>query len=232
MERFDHLSPRGRARITGIVYLLFFVTTILSVIVTGGFTPTASNIVAHEGLFRLGFALGLFSTVCYVALAALFYQLFKHVNRTFALLAAFFSLVGSTITAVQSIFQLAPFVVLGGSYSSQFNAQQLQSLAQMLVDLNTQAGYVALVFFGFFQLAIGYLIFRSGFLPRILGVLIAVAGLGWLTFLFPPLANHVLTYLEVLGVIGELPLMLWLVVMGVNSQRWNDKATAAGLRAT
>jgi hypothetical protein len=97
----------------------------------------------------------------------------------------------------------------------------------MFLNLNVQAGYIALVFFGLFQLVIGYLIFRSTFLPRILGALIAFAGLGWLIFLSPPLANYLLTYLEVLGFLAEASLMLWLLVMGVNDQRWKEQASAA-----
>ena len=83
-------------------------------------------------------------------------------------------------------------------------------------------------FLGVFQILIGYLIFRSTFLPRILGALIALAGLGWLTFLWPPLAAYLLTYLEVLGILAEASLMLWLLVIGVNSQRWIERASAAG----
>lgn len=176
--------------------------------------------------FRLGYALTLVSTACYVAVAGLFYQLFKPVSRSIALLAAFFGLVGCAITAVQSIFQLAPFAVQGGGYSSVLDAKQLQALAQMLLDMSAQAGYVALVFFGVFQLLNGYLIFKSAFLPRILGVLMALGGLGWLTFLSPPFANYLLIALQPLGILAEAPLMLWLVVFGVNSQRWKERADA------
>ena len=98
----------------------------------------------------------------------------------------------------------------------------------MFLNLNAQAGYIALVFDGLFLFLIGYLIFRSTFLPRILGALVAFAGLGWLTFLSPPLANYLLTYLEVLGVLAEASLMLWLLVIGVNGQRWIERASAAG----
>ena len=225
-ERIGEASPRSRARITGVIYLLFFLTAVLGAL----FTPTtAKDILAHEASFRLGWALTLISTACYVALMALFYQLFKYVSRSLALLAVFFGLVGCVITAIQSLFQLAPLVVLGHSqYLSVFNVKQLQALAQQLLDLNAQAGYIALVFFGVFQLLIGYLIFRSTFLPRILGALIALGGLGWLTFLSPPLATSLLTYLMVLGILAELPLMLWLLVMGVNGERWNEQARAAG----
>ena len=242
MERVAEVSPGSRARITGCVYLLFFLTAILgeffnrqagiSVIsaVSGGAAAIANNILAHESSFRLGFALGLISTACYVAVIGLFYQLFKPVRRSLALLAAFFGLTGCAITAFGSLFQVAPLVVLGGSsYSGGFNVQQLQALALMFLHLSAQAGDIALVFFGVFQILIGYLIFRSTFLPRILGALIAVAGLGWLTVLSPPLAHYLSIYLEVLGVLGEAPLMLWLVVMGVNAQRWNEQAGTAGM---
>jgi hypothetical protein len=90
-----------------------------------------------------------------------------------------------------------------------------------------QAGYIALVFFGVFNLLIGYLVFKSTFMPRILGALMALSGLGWLTFLSPPLANDLLTPIEVVGIVAEGALMLWLLVMGVNSQRWSERAVVA-----
>jgi hypothetical protein len=224
MERTGQASPRSRARITGVVYLLFFLTAIVG----GLFTPaTAQSILAHESSFRLGFALSLTSTAFYVALTALLYQLLMHVSRGIALLAAFFSLVGCVITAAGSLFQLGPLVVMGGSQRfSPFTLGQLQALAQMLLDLSSQASYIALVFFGLFNLLIGYLIFRSTFLPRALGVLMAFSGLGWLTFLSPPIASHLITPIEVLGILAEGSLMLWLLIIGVNSQRWRGQAGA------
>jgi fucose 4-O-acetylase-like acetyltransferase len=84
-----------------------------------------------------------------------------------------------------------------------------------------------LVFFGFYCLVIGYLIFRSTFMPRILGVLMAVAGLGWLTFLSPSLANNLTPYNVASGLVGEGSLTLWLLAVGVNLQRWNERASAA-----
>jgi hypothetical protein len=231
-------SPRARARITGVVYLLYFLTAVLGAGVAPGISglggafseaaTTAHYILAHEASVRLGWALGLISTACYVALIALFYQLFRPVSRTFALLAAFFGLVGCTLTALGSLFLLAPLVVLTGSpYLSVFGAKQVQALALLFLNLDVQLGGIALVFFGLFQLALGYLIFRSTFLPRVLGVLIALAGVGWLTFLWPPLANALLTPIEVLGFLAEAALMLWLLVMGMNVQRWQEQAAAA-----
>ena len=98
----------------------------------------------------------------------------------------------------------------------------------MFLNLNAQAGYISIIFFGLFDIVIGCLFFRSTFLPRILGVLMAIAGLGWLTFLSPPLANQLSPFISILGFIAELLLMLWLLVMGVNVQRWKEQADAAG----
>jgi hypothetical protein len=234
MERIAEASLRPRARITGVVYLLYFLTAIIGefflrgLVVDGDAAATANNILAHESLFRLGLATGLISTAFYVAVTALFYDLFKAVSRSLSLLAAFFSLVGCAILAFASLFQLAPLVVLGGSqYLSVFKVEQLRALALMFLELNTQAGNICVVFFGVYCLLIGYLIFRSTFLPRLLGVLMALAGLGWLTFLSPPLANHLSPYNLVLGFLAELALMLWLLVRGVNVQRWKEQASAA-----
>ena len=109
-----------------------------------------------------------------------------------------------------------------------FKLEQLQALALMFLNLNAQAGYTEIIFFGLFDIVIGYLIFRSTFLPRFLGVLMVIAGLGWLTFLSPALANHLSRYVDVLGFVAELLLMLWLLVMGVNVQRWKEQASVAG----
>jgi len=237
-ERIAKASPRPSARITGVVYLLYFLTAVLGVfflrgiVVDGDAAATATNILAHESLFRLGLATGLIATAGYIAVTALFYDLFKPVNRGLSLLAAFFSLVGCAILAFASLFQIAPLVVLGGSpYLSVFKVEQLRALALMFLDLNNQANNICVVFFGVYCLLIGYLIFRSAFLPRSLGVLMALAGLGWLTFLHPPLANHLSPYNLVLGFLAELALMLWLLVMGVNVQRWKEQDSAAGMRA-
>jgi hypothetical protein len=234
MERMADASPRPSARITGVVYLLYFLTAVLGVffmrgiVVDGDAAATATNILAHESLFRLGIATGLLATAGYIALTALFYGLFKPVSSSLSLLAAFFSLVGCAILAFASLFQIAPLVVLGGSpYLSVFKVEQLRALALMFLELNTQANNICVVFFGVYCLLIGYLIFKSAFLPRILGVLMALAGLGWLTFLSPPFANHLSPYNLVLGFLAELSLMLWLLVMGVNVQRWKEQAGAA-----
>lgn len=230
-------SPRSRARITGVVYLLFFLTTIFAtslinkLVVSNDAAATAHNILAHESLFRFGVITGLVSTAFYIALTALFYHLFKPVNRSLCLVAAFLSLMGCAVLVFGSVLQLFPLVILGGGkYLSVFNAEQLQALAYTFLELNDQAFNISLLFFGTYCILIGYLILRSTFLPRILGVLMMLAGLGWLAFLAPPVANHLSVYIEGLGILAEGLLMLWLLVFGVNADRWKEQASAAGMR--
>jgi hypothetical protein len=233
-ERMAEASPRFKVRITGAVYLLYFLTAGCGaflnkgLVVSGDATATANNILAHESSFRLGLAIGLVATMCYIAVTALFYRMFKSVSKNLSLIAAFFSLVGCAIQAFSSVFQLAPLVVLGGNqYLSVFKAGELRALALMFFQLYAQVTTISLVFFGVYCLVIGYLIFRSAFLPRILGVLMAFAGLGWLSFLSPPLGNSLIPYNEVLGGLAEISLMLWLLVKGVNVQRWEEQVNTA-----
>ena len=144
----------------------------------GDAAATAHNILAHEPLYRLGFAAELISAVCYITVTLLLYDMFRPVNRSVSLLAAFFSLTGCTIQAFSTLFHLAPLVILGGEqYLSAFRTEQLQALALMFLNLRAQTSSIYMVFFGWYCLLIGYLIFRSTFLPRILGVFMAIAGL-------------------------------------------------------
>jgi len=232
-ERIAEASPRLKARMAGVFYLLTFLTGGVAVpsfrlVADSDAAATASNILAHEALFRLGFAALLINVAVYITVTLLFYELFKPVNRSLSLLAAFFSLVGCAIQAVSSAFFLAPLIVLGGAQSlSVFKVEQLQAQALMFFKLYAQAYNIGLVFFGFYCLLIGCLILRSTFLPRVLGVLMAFAGLGWLTFLWPPLANHLSPYNLAAGVLGEGSLTLWLLAMGVSVQRWKEQASAA-----
>jgi Domain of unknown function (DUF4386) len=147
---------------------------------------------------KSGIAASLIATLCYIAVTMLFYDIFKPVNSSLSLIAALFSLAGCAIGAL-SPFHLVPSHVPN-----------------------------SLVFFGCYCLLIGYLIFKSTFLPRILGVLMAIGGSGWLTFLSPTLADYLSPYIFAPGILGEASLTLWLLVMGVNVQRWKEQANAAG----
>ena len=235
MERIGETSPRFEARITGAFYLLTILTGIFaqgfvsgSLVVDGDAAATATNILTHRGLFQLGFAVYLIEMACQIAMTALFYDLLKPAGRSVSLVAAFLGLTGCIIKTVSRLFFIAPLFVLGGAhYLSAFNPQQLQALALLFLKVNDHGAGIALVFFGFYALLTGYLIIRSTFLPRILGVLSVFGGLGWLTFLYQPLGYHLFPYIAALGLLGAASLILWLLVFGVNVQRWKEQANAA-----
>lgn len=228
-------SPRSTARLAGLFELLEAVTSGFGqvivprmLVVSGNAAATAANIVTHAGLFHVSIVVGIIGAACHVAWTFLFYELFKPVSRTLSLLAVFFSLVAIALQAVSSVLQFGPLAVMEGSPSlSAFNDQQLHALALMLFRINAHAFNVYLVFFGFWCVLIGYLIFKSTFMPRVIGLLEALAGLCWLTFLWLPFAQHVSPYNQVLAGFGELSLMAWLLVVGVNPERWREMANAA-----
>jgi hypothetical protein len=231
------MSPLFKARMGGACWLMCFITSIFPLVVSarlvvpGDAATTATNLLANEGLFLSGTALLLISTAFYVGATLFVYEVLKPVNRSLSLLAAFFSLVGCAVGALSCLFDFAPFVLLKGApYLSVFTLEQLQALAYMFLVVRAQANNIGLVFFGLHCFGVGYLIFRSTFMPRIVGVLMMFAGVGWLTFLFPPLANSLAPFNMIPGGIGELSLTLWLLVKGVNVQRWREQETGAGTR--
>ena len=230
-------SPRFKARMAGACQLLEALTSgfgqvivLDRLVVLDNAAATAANILGHERLFWLGFASSLIGVAFHITWALLMYVLLKPVNRSLSLLAAFVILVGCAIQALTSLLYLAPLLILqGGSSLSPFTAEQLQAVALLFLKLNASAWDIYLVLFGFWCVLIGYLIFRSAFLPRVLGVLFAISGLGWVTYLYPPLAHHLfIPYIAAASALGEIPLELWLIVMAVNVQRWEEQASAAG----
>src|SRR5438445_926857 len=234
-ELTTETSPRTKARITGLFYLLTILTGLFAqgfvsgkLVVGGDAAATATNILTHRGLFQLGFAVYLIEMACQIAMTALFYDLLKPAGRSVSLLAAFLGLAGCVIKTFSRVFYIAPLFVLGGAhYLSVFNPEQLPALALLFLKVNDQGAAMALAFFGFYALLTGCLIFRSTFLPRILGVVSIIAGLGWLIFLYPPLGYRLFPYIAAFGLLGALALIAWLLIFGVNDQLWKEQASAA-----
>jgi hypothetical protein len=228
-------SPRARARITGALYLLNILAGAFAqgfvserLFAPGDAAATATNILTHESLYRLGFAVYIVEMACQVAVTALFYELLKPAGRSVSLAAACLSLVGIAIKTVSRLFYLAPLLILGGdSYLSVFSAEQLRALALLMLEVNDKGAAIGLIFFGFYAVLKGYLIIRSAFLPRILGVPAIAAGLGLLTFLHMPLGYRLFPYTAALGLLGAGSQILWLLVFGVNERRWKEQAGAA-----
>jgi hypothetical protein len=200
-------------------------------VVSGNAAATASNIVRHQQLFWFGFALSLLGVVFHLVYAFLFYELFKPVNRRLSFFAMLVLLMATAVQALMAVFYLGPDLVLdAGKSLGAFSTEQLQALAYTFLRLNGYAFDTHLFLFGLWCLLVGILIFRSTFLPRILGVLLAMAGVGWMMYLFPPVANRLfMPYIAVASAVGEIPLELWLIVMAVNAQRWMEQANAAAV---
>jgi len=225
-------SPRLKARIAGALYLLTILTGIFAqgfvsgtLVVDGDAAATATNILTHKSLFELGFTVYLIEMACQIAITALFYDLLKPAGRSISFMAAFFGLAGCIIKTLSRLFYIAPLFVLGGAhYLNVFSPEQLQSLALLFLKVNDHGAAIALVFFGFYALLTGYLILKSTFLPHIMGVLSVLGGLGWLTFLNQPLGYRLFPYVALVGLLGAAALILWLLVVGVNEQRWKEQA--------
>jgi hypothetical protein len=228
--RTRETSPQVYARVAALLYLVVIVAGIIAQMVIGGklivdgdAATTANNILTHKDLFQLGFTVYLIEMTCQIAYTVLFYFLLKPVNRSIALLALVFSLVGCTIKTLSRLFYISPMLVLGGSpYLAIFSTEQIQALSLLLLNVNDLAAGMALAFFGVSTFLNGYLIFRSDFLPPILGVISMLAGLGWLTFLYPPLGNQLFMIILLLGLVGSVSIILWLLTKGVNVEKWNE----------
>jgi hypothetical protein len=237
MEPITEASPRVfrpkfMGRMVGVGYLVLAVSgfdlfyVLPKLLVRANAAATAANIKAHEGLFLAGFAAALIGLASYLVVTVLLYRLYEPVNRTLSLCATLVSLTGCVVQAVALIFHLMPSLVLDDQpYLRAFTLEQRQALALILLRSYGQAYNISLVFFAFYLFQIGYLTFRSTFLPRWLGGLVAL-GAGWLVFLFPPLARVTSRYM-MLASLGECLLVLWLSVKGVDEKRWHEQATAA-----
>ena len=240
MEQTRGASPRQLARIAGALYLInivlgAFATAIVPaiVVVSGDAAATAHNIQTHELLYRLGLVAHLVVTVTNVPLALIFYELFKVVNRRLALLDAFFILVATAIEAAGLLNEFAPLVLLGsGPSTSALPAAQLQALAYLPTVLSGIHYSIHTVFFGFDIIIFAYLVLRSTFLPRAIGVLLAIDGLAYLVYSFtnllaPGFAAQLVPWIQLPALIGEGSLCLWLLLVGVDVERWKERASAA-----
>jgi len=233
MEQIAGTSLRLKARIAGALWLIIIIAASFAefyvrgrIVVDGDAAATATNILAHEPLYRLGAAAALIYLLCDIAVALILYELLRPVNKGLSLLASFFRLAMVAILGANLLNLFAPLVLLKGApLLTAFKADQLQALALVSLKLYTEVFFIALLFFGFHCLLIGYLVYKSTFLPRIVGALMAIAGLCYMTHSFarvisPEVAVRLFTYLMPLGLPGELSLTLWLLAIGVNVQRW------------
>lgn len=195
-----------------------------SLMKTGDVTSTAAQLRNNDGLFRLGFAAYLLEATSDVVLAWLFYVLLRPVHRDLALLSAFFGLVSMAIFATTQLFYFsAPMFLSGSSKLAAFPPEQLEALASIFLSLYGRLSGISMLFYGLGWLIRGYLTYRSGYLPRFLGVLMLVAGAGFVAktityVLAPSLSSDLLLAPMFLNAIG---LVIWMSVKGVDVEGWN-----------
>jgi hypothetical protein len=232
--RIAEASPRFQARMAGLVAWITttsgFATIVLgNLVVYSDAAATAHNILANEVLYRLA-VVGDVVSVLYIVYTFLLYKLFRPVNQNLAAVGALFSLVGIAVGAVNGLLELAPLVILKDPQPLRgFNLEQVQATALLFLKVHAQGSLFALVLFGTYNILTGYLIVRSTFLPRILGALLALAGVCYLidcfaTFLAPDFATRLSSWIVIPG-LSELLLAGWLLVAGVNEQRWQEQAS-------
>lgn len=237
-EQIADGSPGLKARIAGGLWLIvigagsFALGTLSTLIVRNDAAATATNILANESLFRLSIVADLVAGLCYLGVTVLLYELLKPVSRTLSLLAAFFGLGGVAIAGPAFLSRLAPLALLqSDQYLSVFTASQLQALTLTSFKLYGSALSIGLVLFGVQCIILGYLILRSTFIPRILGGLLAIGGIGYVTgsfanFLSPSIGAALSPFVLPAALLGEGSVTLWLLVKGVNVPRWTEQASS------
>lgn len=225
-------STQKLARAAGFLYLITIIAGgFAEAIVREGLTvygdvaATAQNILASEQMYRFGFVADLVCIISTTFLSVIFYILFKPVNRNMSLVALIFSIVATAVMAVNLLHQLAPLLLLhNDSYQKTFTLEQLQTLSLFFLHLQSQGYNISLLLFAFYFPIIGYLIYKSNFLPRIIGIIYTLAGAGYLInslawFLIPRLAAYLFPYVLLPAFIGETSLTLWLIIKGVKDTK-------------
>jgi Domain of unknown function (DUF4386) len=240
------VSPRFQARFGGVLYLLIILGGLFapfaiapSGLMRGDATlPNAAKILASKQLYIVGGIAQLLVYTCDIGVAVIFYELLKPVNRKIALTAAVFRLVFAGVAAANMMNHFAPVLLLagGGSYLNSFSPGQLQSLALVFLKLRTYGFDVALLFFGFHWLFAGYLFFKSTYFPRVLGLALAIGGMGYIanitaTAIPAAIGARLFPYVLLPAGIAETVLTLWLIIVGLDVSRWQAQAGRAGLAA-
>jgi hypothetical protein len=232
-------SPQTYARIGGALYLIIIVFGMFAegyvdsqLIVPGDPAATANNIAAAQSLWRLSIAGNIIVPLCAVGLLLVEYVLLRPVSRPLVLLAVFFNLVSLAVEAISKINLLEMLSLLTDeTYAQAFAPPQLQALAYFALDSHNIAFNIALLFFGCTCIVNGYLIIKSTYLPKAIGILLQIAGVCYLiacsaALLAPNLANALLPGILLPVLVGEASFCLWLLIKGVNVDKWNLRVTA------
>lgn len=242
MQQRTDASPALLARLAGALYLVIIAIGVLGqvivrdrLIVAGNADATAANVVAHETLWRLSVSGELGYLALAVVVNLVLYVLFRPVSRTLAVLGLSFNLVSVSVEVVARFTLLAPLVFLGKApYLQAFEPQQLHALAYAFIRLHAYGFGLSLIFFGCVCLVWGYLIRRSGLFPVLIGWLMQVAGVCYLVNSFallaaPTVAAALFPAILLPPLVAEASFCLWLLLKGVDRQRWLALARPEGL---
>ena len=232
-NRIDEISPLIYARVAGILYLLMIPLGIFGIlyvpstlIVSGDAAATANNIMASESLFRLSIVSALILQINQILLVLVLYKLLKPVNKIHASLMVVFALAAVPIAMLNEFNHFAALLFLSGAdYLTAFGADQLHAQVMFFLDLHEHGIFIAQLFWGLWLFPMGYLIFKSGFLPKTIGVLLMIGCFGYLidSFIFFLLPTIDIT-LSGFTFWGELLLPLWLLIKGVDVEQWEKRA--------
>ena len=235
MQERVGIQPNALAHVGGGLYLIIIVIGLFGqvfvrdrIVVSGNAVATAANLKAQESLWRLQITTELFLLICAIVLLQILFIILRPVNRDLAVLAVLFNLVAIGVEAVSALDLAAVLFPLGtAAYLQAFTPEQLYAMAMMSVRWHGHGFGVSLLFFGCFCIVIGFLIFRSGYLPKAIGVLMQIAGVCYMTnsfalFLAPRVANRLFPAILVPAFIAELSFCLWLLIKGVDAERWNE----------
>ena len=223
-------STKKTARIAGLLYLVNGITGFFGIsyvpsrlIISGNAAATANNILASERLFRLGIVSELICAVEFVFLVWVLYRLLGAVNKTHASLMVILGVVFVPMILMNTLSEIAALILLrGADFLSVFDKRQLEAMAMLFLDLH-RYGYIVGWILGIWFIPLGVLVFRSGFLPRILGVLLIAACFGYLAdsltpLLLPGYEGVVGRIASILLTLGEPALILWLLIRGAKDQ--------------
>ena len=240
MNVLDAKRARVMARVGGVLYLIIIAIGAVGeavvrerVVVGGDAAATAANLRSMEGLWRLGVAGEVVLLSCAAALAVILYVLLRRVSREVALAALFFNLVSIAVEGAAALCLAAALLsVSNAPYLNALAPEQVQAMAMLAIGLHSIGFAIALVFFGIECVLLGYLIHRSGYMPRIIGALMAIAGVCYVVnsfavLLSPPLAGLLFPAILLPALVAESSLALWLLVKGVNAERWDRQAGRA-----
>ena len=220
-------SPRALARAEGVVYLIIIVLGIFVELFVRG-RVTAANLAAMQSLWRIGILAELLMVICTVFSALFLYLLLRPVSKHLALLATFFGLVALTVEAGYSMYLLeALFPLQTTAVQQAFTTEQLQAMTRLALKAHGNGFGIALFLFGPAFLLRGFLIARSGYFPKAVGLLYQLAGLAYLTnsfvlILAPQFAGRVFAIVAGPGFIGEATFCLWLLIKGLDVEKWNE----------